>query len=50
MYFGVPVKLGRHGVEDIMEIELDEEEKRLVEISAKSVRENIAFLKTLDLW
>jgi len=50
MYFGVPVKLGKTGIEDIMQIELNEEEKELVDISAKSVRENIGFLKTLGLW
>jgi malate dehydrogenase len=45
MYFGVPVKLGKNGIEDILEIELNDDEKRLVEISAASVRENIDFLK-----
>jgi malate dehydrogenase len=50
MYFGVPVKLGKGGVEDIMEIELNDKEKDLVSISAKSVKENIDFLRTLDLW
>jgi malate dehydrogenase len=50
MYFGVPVKLGKGGVEDIMEIELNDKEKELVSISAKSVKENIDFLRTLDLW
>ncbi len=50
MYFGVPVKLGKNGIEDILEIELDDDERKLVEISANSVRENIDFLKGLDLW
>jgi malate dehydrogenase len=50
MFFGVPVKLGKCGVEDIMEIDLNAKEKELVDISAKSVKENIDFLRTLDLW
>ena len=45
MFFGVPVKLGKNGIEDILEIELDENEKKLVTISANSVKENIIFLK-----
>ncbi len=45
IYFGVPIKLGRNGVEDILEIALDENEKKLVTISANSVRENINFLR-----
>ncbi len=45
MYFGVPVKLGKNGIEDILEIELDESEKKLVTISANSVLENIKLLK-----
>lgn len=50
LYFGVPVKLGKKGIEHILEITLNDEEKALVEISAKSVRENINFLETLKLW
>jgi len=50
LYFGVPVKLGKKGIEHILEITLDKEEKALVEISANSVKENIAFLESLKLW
>lgn len=50
MFFGVPVRLGKNGIEDILEIELNEEEKNLVDISAKSVKQNIDFLDNLDLW
>ncbi|MBE0653976.1 MAG: malate dehydrogenase [Bacteroidales bacterium] len=50
IFFGVPVKLGRGGIEDILEIELNAEEKALVEISANSVRQNIEFLNSLELW
>jgi malate dehydrogenase len=44
IFFGVPVKLGAKGIENILEIELNESEKALVERSANSVRENIKFL------
>lgn len=50
IYFGVPVKLGKKGIEHILEIKLDDDEKALVEISANSVRENIAYLEGLKLW
>lgn len=43
--FGVPVKLGARGVESIIEIELTEEERRLMTKSAESVRKSIAELK-----
>lgn len=38
MFIGVPVKLGSLGVEEIIEIELNEEEKRLFEESVSSVK------------
>jgi malate dehydrogenase len=43
--FGVPVKLGARGFESIIELELTEEEKRLVSHSAESVRKSITDLK-----
>lgn len=45
IYLGVPVKLGRNGIEEIIELELNEDEMALLEDSAKSVRE---VLKVLD--
>ena len=38
----VPAVLGRRGVEKIIEIELDPEEKRLFEESVKAIRDNVA--------
>lgn len=38
LYLGVPVKLGRHGVEEVIEINLNKEEKLLLQDSAKAVR------------
>jgi malate dehydrogenase len=43
--FGVPVKLGAKGIESIIELELNEEEKKLVAKSAESVKKSIAELK-----
>jgi len=43
--FGVPVKLGSKGIEAIIELELTEEEKKLVAKSAESVKKSIAELK-----
>jgi malate dehydrogenase len=39
VYLGVPVKLGRGGVEQIVEIELTAEEKAALGRSADSVRD-----------
>ncbi|MGZ3560022.1 MAG: malate dehydrogenase [Thermodesulfobacteriota bacterium] len=43
--FGVPVKLGAGGVESIIELQLTEEEKKLVTKSAESVKKSITELK-----
>jgi malate dehydrogenase len=43
--FGVPVKLGANGVESIIELQLSEEEKKLVAKSAESVKKSITELK-----
>jgi len=42
---GVPVVLGKNGVEKIIEIDLDEETKEKFKISVNSIQENIAVLK-----
>jgi len=43
--FGVPVKLGARGIESVIELELTEEERKLVAKSAESVKKSIAELK-----
>ena len=43
--FGVPVKLGAKGAESIIQLELTEEEKKLLAKSAESVRKSISELK-----
>ena len=47
MYFGVPVMLGRNGMEKIIEYKFDDEEKAMFEKSAASVKETHDALKSL---
>jgi malate dehydrogenase len=47
MYFGVPVQLGRNGMERIIQYEFDVEEQTMFERSAASVRETHEALKKL---
>ncbi|HEX7627831.1 MAG TPA: malate dehydrogenase, partial [Candidatus Methanoperedens sp.] len=44
IYLGVPVKLGRIGIEEILELELTGEEKKALDISAEAVRSGIVSL------
>jgi malate dehydrogenase len=46
-YLGVPVILGKNGVERIIELDLDKEEKALMEASRKAVREVMDVLDKL---
>jgi malate dehydrogenase len=39
IYLGVPVKLGRNGVEKVIELKLNDDEMKLVKESAKAVKE-----------
>lgn len=48
LYVGAPARLGRNGVEDIIEVELDDAERRLLEQSADDVRKNIETLERLQ--
>ncbi len=47
MFFGVPVQLGRGGMEKIHEFKLDAEEKAALEKSAAAVKESIGIMKNL---
>jgi malate dehydrogenase len=47
MFFGVPVQLGRKGIERIVEYSLDADEKAAFEKSAASVKDSINALKNL---
>ena len=45
LYLGVPVRLGKAGVEEIIELELDEAENELLQASAQAVRGVVDVLK-----
>ena len=47
MFFGVPVQLGRSGVEKILEYTLDAQEKAALEKSAAAVKESISVMQGL---
>lgn len=44
LFLGVPCKLGRNGLEKIVEVELTAEERAMLESSANAVRETMALL------
>ncbi len=48
IYLGVPVKLGRKGIVEIIELKLNAEEKQLVDASAKAVREVMDVLDKMN--
>lgn len=50
VYLGVPVKLGKDGIEEIIEIDLDKDEKKLLSSSANSVRGVMSILDDLDIF
>ncbi len=47
IYLGVPVILGKNGIEKIIELKLNEDEKKLLKDSAKSVKEVMEVLDNL---
>ncbi len=46
LFVGVPVKLGRNGMEEVIEIKLLEEEQKGLQISIDAVKELVGLLKT----
>jgi malate dehydrogenase len=48
LFIGVPVRLGRRGIEEIIEVELSDNERSLLEESASHVRENLTTLERLQ--
>ena len=46
LYMGVPVKLGRSGIEEVVELELSEDEQTMLNESADAVREVVGVLTT----
>ncbi len=49
IFLGVPVKLGKQGIESIIEVSLNEAERALLEDSAKAVRSVIDVFNGMDL-
>lgn len=50
IYLGVPVKLGKDGIEQIIEVKLDAEEEKLLETSAKAVKNVMNNLEDLGIF
>jgi malate dehydrogenase len=50
IYMGVPVKLGKNGIEEIIQLQLNQKEMKLVEESASSVREVMNVLDDMKLF
>ncbi len=48
IYLGVPVKLGKNGIEQIIELKLNDEEKKLLADSAKAVKEVMDALDNMN--
>jgi malate dehydrogenase len=48
VYLGVPVKLGKNGIEQIIELQLNADEKKLLEDSAKAVKEVMSVLDGMN--
>lgn len=48
LFIGAPVRLGRNGVEEIIEVELNAEEKNMLEKSAEQVQNGINDLKRIQ--
>jgi malate dehydrogenase len=46
LYMGVPVRLGAGGIEAIVELDLSDDERQMLQASADAVREVVAVLKT----
>ncbi|MEY4927432.1 MAG: malate dehydrogenase, NAD-dependent, partial [Bacteroidota bacterium] len=47
LYLGVPVKLGKNGIEQIIELKLNSEEQTLLQESAVAVREVVTALNAM---
>lgn len=50
IYLGVPVILGKNGIEKIIEVKLDKEEKQLLEESAKAVKSVMNVLDDMKIF
>jgi malate dehydrogenase len=48
VYVGVPVKLGKNGIEQIIELQLNADEKALLDASAAAVKETMDVLDNMN--
>ena len=48
LFIGVPVRLGRSGIEEIIEVDLSDDERKLLDESAEHVRNNLEALERLQ--
>jgi len=49
LFLGVPVKLGKNGIEEIIELQLNEEEMELLNKSAQHVRSVMDVYQKMDV-
>jgi len=49
IYLGVPIILGRNGIENIIEIDLNKEEREMLDKSAESVKATLDVLKGMNI-
>lgn len=47
IYLGVPVILGKHGIEQVIELELDADDHERFDVSQKKVRQSLELLKVM---
>lgn len=50
IYLGVPAKLGKNGIEEIITLQLNDEEKKLLQDSAVAVKEVMSVLDKMKLF
>ncbi|HAH59087.1 MAG TPA: malate dehydrogenase, partial [Bacteroidales bacterium] len=50
VYMGVPVKLGAAGIEEIIELNLNKDEKKMLDDSANSVKSVMKVLDGMNLF
>jgi malate dehydrogenase len=50
LYIGVPVKLGKNGIEEVIELNLNEREYKLLHESANHVRGLVKVLDDLNIF
>jgi malate dehydrogenase len=48
LFIGVPVRLGKGGVKEIVEVDLNDEERQLLHASAEHVRQGVADLERIE--